>query len=103
MKCYNLVFNFGHLKKNIGSFVVIAFFFGYVCFFFIYIIKGITPLQNEVVKTLSSKFKDADINFINNSIIEEKVKDNKDIKDIKDKKKEKVKLNFLLKKEKLFL
>ena len=78
LKCYNLVFNLGHLKKNIGSFVVIAFFIGYVCFFSIYIVKGITPLQNEVVKTLSSKFKDVDINTIKNSLTEEKVKDNKD-------------------------
>ena len=78
LKCYNLVFNLGHLKKNIGSFVVIAFFVGYVCFFSIYIVKGITPLQNEVVATLSSKFKDVDINTIKNSLVEEKVKNNKD-------------------------
>ena len=78
LKCYNLVFNLGHLKKNIGSFVVIAFFVGYVCFFSIYIVKGITPLQNEVVATLSSKFKDVDINTIKNSLVDEKVKNNKD-------------------------
>ena len=59
-------------------------------------IKGITPLQNEVTKTLSSKFKDADINFINNSLIEEKVKDNKDNKDIKDNKDKKDKKDLLI-------
>ena len=74
LKCYNLVFNANHLKKNIGSFVVIFFFVGYVCFFSVYMIKGITPLQDEVIKTLSSKFKDVNVTTIEKSLIFEKEK-----------------------------
>ena len=86
LKCYNLVFNASQLKKNIGSFVVIFFFVGYVCFFAVYMVKGITPLQGEVIKTLSSKFKDVNLTTIENSLIndKDKVKKRKDINDAKD-------------------
>ena len=86
LKCYNLVFNANQLKKNIGSFVVIFFFVGYVCFFVVYMVKGITPLQGEVIKTLSSKFKDVNLTTIENSLIndKDKVKKRKDINDAKD-------------------
>ena len=55
-------------------FVVIFFFVGYACFFSIYMIKGITPLQDEVIKTLTSKFKDVNITTIEKSLIVEKEK-----------------------------
>ena len=61
LKCYKLVFNLNHLKKNLGSFVVISFFIVYVCFFIVYMIKGITPLQEETIKTVSDKFTDVNI------------------------------------------
>ena len=53
MKCYNLVFNWGYFKKNIGSIIVICFFIIYTCFFIIYIIKGISPLKEECLKNIS--------------------------------------------------
>ena len=52
LKCYRLVFNSDYLKKNIGSFVVLTFFILYVIFFFVYICKGISPLQEEVMNTI---------------------------------------------------
>ena len=97
LKCYNLVFNASQLKKNIGSFVVIFFFVGYACFFSIYMIKGITPLQDEVIKTLTSKFKDVNITTIEKSLIvekekpkDEKVNDGKEAKATKKRRKSKL-------------
>ena len=39
LKCHNLVFNINHLKKNIGNFVVLTFFIGYLCFLIILLLK----------------------------------------------------------------
>ena len=83
LKCYNLVFNAEKLKENIGSFVVISFFVGFTCFFAIYIIKGISPLQQEVIQTVSSKFKDVNIKNIEENIIEKNEKITKIPKDEK--------------------
>ena len=52
LKCYKLVFNPNYLKKNIGSFIVLGFFVGYLCFLGIVIYKGISPLQEEVMKNI---------------------------------------------------
>ena len=76
LKCYKLVFNLEYLKKNIGSFVVIVFFVGYICFFSIYLIKGITPLQEDAIKTICNKFKDADINILKMSLNNKKIDNN---------------------------
>ena len=92
LKCYNLVFNADRLKDNIGSFVVIFFFTGFTCFFGIYIIKGIAPLQNEIIKTISNKFKDVDIKNIEKNLIEKNNKNDKNNElntNIKKEKKEK--------------
>ena len=75
LKCHKLVFNPGYLKKNIGSFVVLAFFAGYLGFFIIYIIKGITPLQEEAIKTICNKFKDININILEKSLTEKNIID----------------------------
>ena len=77
LKCYNLVFNAEKLKSNIGSFVVIFFFAGFTSFFAIYIIKGIAPLQNEIIKTVSNKFKDVDIKKIEQNLNDKNNKNNK--------------------------
>ena len=61
MKCYKLVFNIKFLKKNIGNFIVLIFFLFYLCCLIIYIIKGISPLKEEIIKTLNIKFKNIDV------------------------------------------
>ena len=66
MKCYKLVFNYDYFKKNIGNFVVLAFFLGYLIFFIIYIFKGISPLQEEINDFIYNKFKDVNIVKIEN-------------------------------------
>ena len=66
MKCYKLVFNYDYFKKNIGNFVVLAFFLGYLIFFIIYIFKGISPLQEEINDFIYNKFKDVNIEKIGN-------------------------------------
>ena len=63
LKCYKLVFNSDYLKKNIGSFVVLSFFILYVIFFIVYIFKGISPLKEEVMNTIYTKFKDTKIDI----------------------------------------
>ena len=77
LKCYKLVLNPQSLKKNIGSFVVLTFFAGYLGFFAIYIFKGITPLQEEAIKTVCNKFKDVNINKLERSLTEKIFIDNK--------------------------
>ena len=77
LKCHKLVFNPKYLKKNIGSFVVLTFFVGYLSFFIIYIIKGITPLQEEAIKTICNKFKDININKLEKTLTEKNFIDNK--------------------------
>ena len=80
LKCYNLVFNFNYLKKNLGNFVVLIFFAGYLSFLFIYTLKGITPLQGEAIKTVCNKFKDVNKNKLEKSLTEKKLIDNKNKK-----------------------
>ena len=77
LKCYKLVFDSKLLKKNIGSFVVLTFFAGYLGFFAIYIIKGITPLQEEAIKTVCNKFKDVNVDKLEKSLTEKNIIDNK--------------------------
>jgi hypothetical protein len=55
------VFNIKFLKKNIGNFIVLIFFLFYLCCLIIYIIKGISPLKEEIIKTLNIKFKNIDV------------------------------------------
>ena len=69
MKCYNLVFNLKYFKKNIGSIIILIFFGIYLILLIIYIIKGISPLHIEALKTLDNKFKNTDINNIVNIVI----------------------------------
>ena len=76
MKCYKLVFNAKYLKKNIGSFIMIGFFICYLSLLIIYLIKGITPIQEEVIKTIHTKFKDTKIDNIEDIIINNNVKSN---------------------------
>ena len=69
LKCYKLVFNSNYLKKNIGNFIVLSFFFVYLCFFVMFIIKGITPLQKEILKNIFITFKNVNRDDLNNIII----------------------------------
>ena len=55
MQCYKLVFNWNYLKKNIGSFIVLALFCIYLIFFIIYLIHGIKPLKDEANKKINKK------------------------------------------------
>ena len=57
LKCSKLVFNKNHLKKNIGNFIVIAFFVCYFCFFIIFIIKGISPLKEDILNSSNNETK----------------------------------------------
>ena len=63
MKCYNLVFNWKYLKNNYGSFIVFGLFIIYICFFIVYLIKGISPLKEESIKNLNNN---KNIEIINN-------------------------------------
>ena len=81
LKCYKLVFDLNHLKKNIGSFVVITFFVGYLCFFIIYIIKGISPLKEEAIKTVCDKFVDINIIDVKKVLDDKNLEDNKNEKE----------------------
>ena len=67
MKCYKLVFNIAYFKRNIGNFLVMAFFGVYIIFLIIYIIKGITPIKKEIMKIISNKFNNVKINNLENS------------------------------------
>ena len=67
MKCYKLVFNLNYLKKNAGNFIVFAFFLIYLFFFIIYIIKGISPLTEEIMKNLNTN-KTENSNIKENSV-----------------------------------
>ena len=69
MKCFNLVFNLKYFKKNIGSIIILIFFGIYLILLIIYIIKGISPLHIEALKTLDNKFKNTDINNIVNIVV----------------------------------
>ena len=79
LKCYKLVFNGKYLKKNVGSFIVLAFLAGYVSFFAIYIIKGITPLQEEAMKSLFIKFKNINIDDFDKVLIDKNININSNI------------------------
>ena len=57
MKCYKLVSNWKYLRKNIGSFIVIALFGIYLIFFIIYLIQGIKPLKEETNKNINNILK----------------------------------------------
>ena len=76
LKCYKLVFNFNYLKKNVGNFVVLGFFIGYICFFCIFIIKGISPLQEETIKIIFDKFNNVDIANLDKIIIDKNIINN---------------------------
>jgi len=80
MKCYKLVFNAHYLRKNIGSFIMIGFFAGYLSLLIIYIIKGITPLKGDIMKTIHIKFKDVKIDNFEDIIINKNVSSNMDEK-----------------------
>jgi hypothetical protein len=81
MKCYRLVFNLGHFKKNIGSIMVLCFFILYAFFFMIYVIKGISPLQEESLKNIYEN-KDVELKNNNKPVIFAKKKKRKSSKNI---------------------
>ena len=62
LKCYNLVFNPNYLKKNIGNFVVIGLFAGFLSFLGIYVVKGISPITKEIMNTMKIKINDNNTN-----------------------------------------
>ena len=80
MKCYKLVFNAKYLKKNIGSFIIILFFIGFLSLLIIYLIKGITPLREEVNKIINNKNKNVKIDNLENIIINKNINVNMDEK-----------------------
>ena len=96
MKCYKLVFNSKYLKKNIGSFIILVFFAGYLSLLCIYIIKGITPLKKEAIEILNNKFNDVNVDNLGNIVINNAYTVNKN----KKKKKKKEKINLPPKKKK---
>ena len=57
LKCYKLVFNFEFFKTNMGSYIVLGFFGAYLCLMCVYLIKGIAPIQKDVMNTVRDKFK----------------------------------------------
>ena len=72
LKCYNLVFNPKYLKQNVGSFVVIGLFTCFLSFFGIYIIKGISPLKQEILNTMNIKFEGKKDKSLKEKKLEEK-------------------------------
>ena len=46
-----------YLKKNIGNFIDLALFVGYFCFFIIFIIKGISPLKEDILHSPNIEIK----------------------------------------------
>ena len=96
MKCYKLVFNSKYLKKNIGSFIILIFFAGYLSLLCIYIIKGITPLKKEAIEILNNKFNDVNVDNLGNIVINNAYTVNKK----KKMKKKKEKINLPPKKKK---
>ena len=98
MKCYKLVFNWKYLKKNIGSFIVSGLFIIYICFFIIYIIKGITPLKEASIKNINyynNNFPPKKRKQIINDIVISNAKENKEKREshlaVKKKRKKKLK------------
>ena len=57
LKCYKIVFNINYLKKNIGNFIAISLFAFYFCFFFVFIIKGISPLKEDILHSPNYEIK----------------------------------------------
>ena len=55
LKCYNLVFNKNYFVKNIGNFIVLGLFVCYLCFFIIFIIKGISPLKEDILHSINNE------------------------------------------------
>ena len=92
MKCYKLVFNSKYLKKNIGNFIVLSFFILYLISFVFFIIKGISPLQEQAINIIHSKFKDINIDDFENILIHK-------VKNLNNKGKEKI-IEFPPKKKK---
>ena len=52
IKCYKLVFNSNAFSKNIGSIVVLIYVVGYIPFLCLYIIKGLSPLAIDKIKSV---------------------------------------------------
>ena len=73
LKCYKLVFNLNYLKKNIGSFIVIFFFIGFLCCLIIFIFKRINPLLRDITKIVFINFKNV------NKVNLEKISNNKNV------------------------
>ena len=63
LKCYKLVFDLNSLFKNYGSIIIICYFLIYLFFLFIFIIKGISPIEIEISNILSKK----ELNAITNN------------------------------------
>ena len=46
-----------YLKKNIGNFIAISLFAFYFCFFFVFIIKDISPLKEDILHSTNNDIK----------------------------------------------
>ena len=67
LKCYKIIFNISVIKSNIGSIIVILFFFCYLICLLTYLCKGIEPLKEKLRITFNKeKIK---INFNSKSLI----------------------------------
>ena len=82
-KCYQLVFNKKVLTKNIGSYIIIVFFLGYVACLVLYIIKGITPLKNSIENIVEESGKN-NSDKINKSVPPKRKKSSRKKKDRKE-------------------
>ena len=52
IKCYKLVFNSNAFSKNIGSIVALIYIISYLPFLCLYIIKGLSPLAIDKIKSV---------------------------------------------------
>ena len=68
LKCYNLVFTKYTITKNIGSKIVLIYFFINIGCLITFIIKGINPLKDKLkleFRFKNHKLKSKDINYNN--------------------------------------
>ena len=52
MKCYNLVFDSKHFKKNYGSMILIALSASFIGFMIYFIVKGLSPIKASISRIL---------------------------------------------------
>ena len=94
MKCYKLVFGNKYFNKNIGSIIVLVFIICNFIFIIYYLLKGISPIREELAKFISDeknpKVND-EINIINPLLTIDKKNKNKKSKKFESKN---IKLNI---------